>query len=136
MTPRGRFSYSDTETYCNDKAYLMTGSSLKYLCALLNSSLITWMMKGAALTTGMGLPQWKKFTVERVPVPRISAHQQRPLIQFVDEIRKVKDVDPYADTSELEWRIDQLVYDLYRLDEQESSAIRRAMGLGRWTDRA
>ena len=54
MTPRGRFSYSDDEIYCNDKGFLMTGASLKYLCAVLNSSLIAWLMKSTALT----IPAW------------------------------------------------------------------------------
>ena len=61
MTARGRFSYSNDEMYCNDKGFMMTGASLKYLCAVLNSTLVAWLMKSAALTTGMGLPQWKKF---------------------------------------------------------------------------
>ncbi|WP_425153625.1 hypothetical protein [Candidatus Palauibacter sp.] len=37
MSPRGRFAYSDEEVYCNDKAYFMTGRSLKWCCAILNS---------------------------------------------------------------------------------------------------
>ena len=55
MSPKARFSYSDTEEYCNDKGFILTGGPLKYLCAILNSSIVTWMMESMALTTGMGL---------------------------------------------------------------------------------
>ena len=72
MSPESRFAFSESEVYCNDKVFIMTGESLKYLCAVLNSSLITWMMKSMALTTGMGLMQWKKFAVQRLPIPESS----------------------------------------------------------------
>ena len=32
MANVGRFAYSDKETYCNNKGYILTGNSLKYLC--------------------------------------------------------------------------------------------------------
>ena len=82
MSPEGRFAYCDVEMFCNDKGFIMTGNSLKYLCAVLNSNLATWFMKGTALTTGMGVLQWKKFAVERLPVPKIGAGQQRTLINL------------------------------------------------------
>ena len=129
MSPQSRFAYSDTEMYCNDKGFIMTGGSLKYLCAVLNSSLITWMMKNMALTTGMGLMQWKKFAVQRLPIPKLSTSKQRPFVKLVDSILEAKDADPDADTSHLEWEIDRLVYDLYGLTEEEDTAIERSLGL-------
>ena len=54
MAAEGRFAFSVDEAYCNDKGYIMTGASLKYLCAVLNSSLITWWVRNMAATTGMG----------------------------------------------------------------------------------
>ena len=134
MSPQGRFAYSDTEGYCNDKGFIMTGESLKYLCAILNSTLITWLMNHTALTTGMGLLQWKKFTVERLPIPKVTTLQQRPFIGLVDAILEAKAAVPEADTSHLEWKIDRLVYDLYGLTEEEDTAIERSLGLIHATD--
>ena len=91
-------------------------------------------MKSLALTTGMGLMQWKKFAVERIPIPKIPAAEQRPFVRLVDAILEAKDADPNADTSELEWEIDGLVYDLYGLTEEEDTAIERALGLIHATD--
>ena len=134
MSPKGRFAYHCGELYCNDKGFMMTGPSLKYLCGVFNSELITWMLRATALTTGMGLPQWKKFAVERIPVPKISKAKQAPIVRLVDEVLEAKDADPDADTSELEWQIDGLVYDLYGLTEEERTAIERSLGLIHATD--
>ena len=134
MSPRGRFAYSDNELYCNDKGFILTGASLKYICAILNSSIITWLMKSTALTTGMGLMQWKKFAVQRLPIPKISAAKQRPFTRLVDEIIQAKAANPDADTGHLEIEIDDLVYDLYGLSEAEETAIERSLGLIHTTD--
>ena len=112
--------------YCNDKGFILTGRSLKYLCAILNSSPITWMVTKVALTTGEGLPQWKKFTIERIPIPRVSPKTQRPLVRLVDRIIAAKDADSDADTAAEEEKIDRLVYELYGLDKREIVAIERA----------
>ena len=101
----------------------MIGHSHKYLCAVLNSTLITWLVDNTALTTGMGVTQWKKFVVERIPVPKLTAAKQRPFVRLVDRILEAKTADPGADTSELEREIDRLVYELYGLTEAEQSAV-------------
>ena len=127
MTARGRFSYSDDEIYCNDKGFMMTGASLKYLCAVLNSTLIAWLMKTAALTTGMGLPQWKKFAVERIPVPSLTATNQQVFIEMTDGILGDKQEDQASDTSRAEAEIDQKVYQLYGLTPQEIAEVEKRL---------
>ncbi len=127
MTARGRFSYSIDEMYCNDKGFMMTGESLKYLCAVLNSTLIAWLMKTAALTTGMGLPQWKKFAVERIPVPSLTPTDQRVFTKMTDLILRDKGEDQASDTSEAEAEIDRRVYQLYGLTPLEISEIEQRL---------
>ncbi len=129
MTRQARFAYSDAELYCNDKGFILSGGSLKYLCAVLNSSVSSWWMNNSTLTTGMGLAQWKKFAVERLPIPKISAAKQRPFVHLVDEIIESKSACPDADINYLEWEIDRLVNDLYGLTEEEDTAIERSLGL-------
>ena len=101
----------------------MTGESLKYLCAVLNSTLATWFIQNTALTSGMGVARWKPFTVERIPIPKLSAAKQRPFVRLVDRILEAKASNPDADTGELEREIDRLVYDLYGLTEEETAAV-------------
>ena len=125
MSPEARFAFSEGVTYCNDKGFILTGSDLKYLCAVLNSSVITWMVTSIALTTGEGLTQWKKFTVENLPIPKIEPWEQQPFVRLVDDIIAMKDADPDADTTAEEDEIDRLVYDLYGLTHPEIAAVRK-----------
>ena len=123
LTDRGRFAYDDQSMFCMDTTFVMTGKSVKYLCAVLNSTLATWFMQNTALTSGMGVARWKRFTVERIPVPKLSIAKQHPFVRLVDRILKVKAADPDADTSELEEQIDRLVYDLYGLTDEERAEV-------------
>lgn len=123
MSNNGRFAYSEVQIYCNDKGFFVTGESLKYFCAILNSAPITWLMKNNALTTGMGLLQWKKFAVEHLPIPRISAPEQNTFICLVDRILEAKLADPDADVAATEAEIDSRVHELYGLTEAEISAV-------------
>ena len=129
MSPEARFAYSESEIYCNNLVFVMSGGPLKYLCAVLNSTLITWMMQNTAVTTGMGLIEWVKFSVERIPIPRISDEEQHPFVELVDRIIEAKVADVEADTAEWERDIDRLVYDLYGLTAEEAAAVERALGM-------
>ena len=102
----------------------MTGGPLKFLCAVLNSTLITWMMRNTARTTGMGLLQWEKFAVERLPVPNIRASDQRPFAHLVDRIL-AKSPEQRASVNELQAEIDSGVNALYGLSAEEVRAISR-----------
>ena len=123
MSPEGRFAYSSEEMYCNNKGFIMTGGPLKFLCAVLNSTLITWMMRNTARTTGMGLLQWEKFAVERLPVPDVAVTMQRLLVEQVDRILTAKSNDLAADTTKEQAEIDSLVFRLYELKDDEIRAV-------------
>ena len=123
MAKAGRFAYSDAEMFSNNKGYIMTGKSLKYLCGVLNSRLVTWYVQNTAATTGMGLTEWTVVMVERIPVPRISASQQRSIIRLVERILEAKAADAFADTGAEEGEIDRLVYGLYGLTAAEVGAV-------------
>ena len=99
----------------------LTGESLKYLCAVLNSSLITWWVGNMAATTGMGLTEWTIVTVERLPIPKVDVEVQGPLVRIVDRILDGRDSD--AELRELESQIDRIVYSLYGLTEDEVESI-------------
>ena len=129
LTEDGRFSYHQGNMVCVNTVYLMSGPSLKYLCAVLNAALITWFMRNTALTSGMGVTRWFSIFVETIPIPKITATEQLPFVQLLDEILEAKAADPDADTSHLEWGLDRLVYGLYGLTEEEDTAVERSLGL-------
>ena len=114
MSPVGRFWHSKSEMYGNDKTFLMTGTHLKYLCAFLNSRLVSWFVNKTGLTTGEGLVQWKKFTVESVPVPVPEPSLELVYSDYVDKA--------IARTSATE-ALEQLVSSSYRLDNREHNYI-------------
>ncbi|MDE2883805.1 MAG: hypothetical protein OXO53_01730 [Chloroflexota bacterium] len=122
MAPRGRFAFSEEEAYCNNKGYIMTGDSLKYLCAILNSSIITWWVRNMAVTTGMGLTEWTIVTVERLPIPKIGPDGQAPLVSLVDRILHLTETSR-LDATDLVAKIDDFVCDLYGLTEEEVQTV-------------
>ena len=123
MAAVGRFAYSTEHIFSNDKGFIMTGESLQYLCAVLNSTPILWWMEKTALTTGMGRLQWKKFIVKSLPIPKVSRAQQEPYMRIVEKIIAMKAADSSADTSDLEADVNRMVYDLYGLTSTEIRAV-------------
>ena len=123
MSPEARFAYSTDLLFCNDKGFVLTGRNLKFLCGVLNSSLITWMVNNVALTTGEGLSQWKKYTIEGLPIPVIPVAAQRPFVRLVDRIVAAKSEDAGADVTADEEALDRLVYGLYGLTPREIAAV-------------
>ena len=134
LVENGRFAYDESGTYTEATTFILTGQSLKFLCAILNATLTRWFLQQVAPTSGMGTLRWKKVYVETIPIPKISAAKQRPFIRLVDQNLKDKAADPNVDTRHLEWEIDRLVYDLYGLTEEEDTAIERTLGLIHQTD--
>lgn len=123
LTERGRFAYENGTMFCVNTAYMVSGSSLKYLCAVLNSDLVTWYIKNSALNSGMGVPRWVRFTVERVPIPVITEEKQNPFIHLVDRILSELTISRAANVSVLEEEINVRVYRLYELTSKEIRSI-------------
>jgi len=119
LTNQGRFCFESTEIYCVNTACFLTGHSLKYLCGVLNSKLVTWFMTNTALKSGMGVTRWVIFTVERIPVPDGCANLKTRIATLVDEVLDKKKYYSAANTSEIENEIDDLVYKLYSLNESQ-----------------
>ena len=123
LTERGRFAYDNSEMFAANTVYMITGASTKFLCAVLNSKLVTWLMRESAVTSGMGVTRWFRVSVEKIPVPKVDVTKQRPFIHLVDTIIEAKDADTDTDTSDLEEEIDWLVYELYGLTDEEIAAV-------------
>ena len=68
--------------------------------------------------------------INAIPVPAAIVEQKRMIAQLVDDILDFKRTDPEADTSELEVEVNQLVYKLYGLTNEEIVAVERDI----WVD--
>ena len=124
MAEIGCFAYSDAMIFTNDKAFMMTGSNLKFLCAILNSSVIAWLVSKVGLTTGMGLTQWKKFVVESIPVVQPSASTLAKVDDGVENMLTMLGVGNIQVASELDETIDKIVFDLYGLTSREVKVMK------------
>ena len=124
VASEGFISYVNAdEIYCVNAVGMITGNSLKYLCAFLNTKLVSWFMHRNLPTSGTGTFHWEKLYVEHLPIPKITATEQRPFMRLVDSILAAKDADSSTNTSELEAKIDRLCYHLYGLTDEEIAAV-------------
>ena len=123
LTVQGRFAYDTDGIFCLNTAFVMSGESVKFLCAILNSKLITWFMGNTALNSGMGVTRWINASVETIPIPGISAKERRPFIRLIERILNARTTDPNTDVSAIESEIDLRVYELYGLTATEVLAV-------------
>ncbi len=119
ISDEAKFSYDDDGYYTLDTAFIMTGKSLKYLLAFLNSKVARWYFDQIATTTGMGTNQWLKYKIEQLPVPEPSAEVELQLTVLVDKVLTLKRQSPAVDTLAYEAQIDALVFRAYGLSETD-----------------
>ena len=106
----------------------------RYRSAILDSTLAAWHSRQTGAPTAEQRREHKPPPADSIPIPEIGFVEQRPFIHLYAEIQAAK--RKAADTRELEWRLDELVYALYGLTEAESTAIERSLGLIHATDAA
>ena len=71
-----------------------------------------------------GTRELSKVFFENIPVPKISESDQEPFVQLVDQILLAKEKD--QDSTIFEKQIDNLVYKLYHLTDEEIEFIEKA----------
>jgi len=116
-----RFSYSGVEIYCLDSTCILTGEKIKYLTALLNSKVCQYQMFEQAPRTGMGDLIISVQALEPILVHYPSEKTEEEVVGLVDQILERKKQN--KDTSDLENKIDQMVYKLYNLTEEEIKIV-------------
>jgi len=119
--------YFDTEgRYINNSCYMIVSDS-KFLFAFLNSKLFQWFKKikfvayGDASRRGRAKLDYNKMIT--VPIKNISPKQQQPIDSLVDKIIATKAKNSQTDTTELEKKIDALIYELYGLTNEEIAIV-------------
>ncbi len=122
LVNNGRFSYDNSGLYGEATTFLLTGESIKYLCALLNATLTHWFLEKTAPTSGTGTLRWKKAYVERLPVPKVERARELALVRLVERILANLDTR-LTDSENIEEAIDRHVYRLYGLTEDEIHVI-------------
>jgi len=121
------FTYTDFDCYVSAAFYVIKTSrfNMKYLTGLLNSKLIAFWLRHKGKMQGNNY-QIDKEPLLNIPLPSTmpqNQHLTNQIISLVDQILSAKERNPEADTSELEKEIDELVYKLYNLTEEEIKII-------------
>ena len=119
ISDKANYAFDSENMYLTNSAYFLTGKNLKYLLALLNSKLIDFYFFQITAQIAGGRKRYTKQYVEQLPIKQIPEKSQKPFIDKVNKILELKKADSKADTSQLENEIDQMVYELYGLSEEE-----------------
>ncbi len=129
------FAYDDQKYYCEATTFIMTGSNLKYLIAILNSNSGAYIFRQFYAGGGLGEEgyRYKKHYLEKLPILYISSENEiiiKQIETFVDKILAFTKDDDYLKNSEkqakvkdYERQIDQLVYQLYSLTPEEIEIV-------------
>ncbi|EAH5829991.1 class I SAM-dependent DNA methyltransferase [Campylobacter coli] len=120
-------------SYLNNEAYVMLSLNViktqrinvKYLTAILNSKLVAFWLKHKGKMQGNNY-QIDKEPLLNIPIVDTNSKNKKladELINLVDEILKAKEQDKNANTSPLEEKINNMVYKIYNLTEEEIKTI-------------
>jgi len=98
----------------------------KYLLALLNSKYLRYVYSLLVKESGRVFPQVKLSKLKYLPIKKISLSKQKPFINLVSQILSLTQSEDYlenpqkqAKVKEYQRQIDQLVYELYELTDEE-----------------
>ena len=100
----------------------------KFILGILNSKLMSYFYAKKYFASHMqgGAFGFDTLSVGSLPIPKINKQKEKlvnQIITLVDEILKAKAKDSATNTSTLESQIDNLVYQLYNLNEEEIKII-------------
>ena len=117
------FCYLDKPSYFMAEFYILKTDriNMKYLTGLLNSKLVAFWLRY------MGKMQGSNYQIDKEPLMNIplkiaDENIENKIIDLVDEIIELKKLN--KDTQYLEEKIDEMIYDLYGLTEEEKEMIR------------
>lgn len=97
---------------------------LEFILGVVNSKLVSWY--GNLVLPNFGkevFPKLNPNDIKGLPIPNADKKTKLSLSKLVDKILEAKEQGSTSDTTELENQIDQLVYPLYDLTEEEIKII-------------
>jgi adenine-specific DNA-methyltransferase len=121
------FAYDNKQKYVLNSAcvteILTNDLSIKYVLALLNSTLLNYYFSNVFTDYRESFPLMKSGNIENLPFIIGTNEIQKVFIDKVDQILSLKKENPESDTTALEREIDFMVYELYGLSEEEIEIV-------------
>jgi hypothetical protein len=129
------FHFDNKGFFPEATTFIMTGKSIKYLTALLNSRLLTFAFK--MFYAGGDLRgdtfRYKKKFIQLLPIIRSESETKIILEKFIDYVQILKKCELKLQYSYFEQIIDGLVYELYFPDEVKKAKKEIKAHLGKLT---
>lgn len=95
----------------------------EYVLAILNSKLASWFYYWFVYNRAIRTMHFDGYYMGKLPIKKVSLEKQKEIASLVDKLLEIYFQTTYANTSELEIKIDNLVYNLYNLSEDEIKII-------------
>ena len=101
-----------------------------YILALLNSKLYQWIFLTQNPSIKIGGDYFSINSPHILKLPFVTSKKsiEKYIIKIVSQILTAKKANPQVDTTALEAEIDQLVYELYGLTEEEITIVEESVG--------
>ena len=126
---------SDKSKFCIDvngkyypeaTTFMLSGDNLYFLLAFLNCTVSEYIFSKIGTTTGVGTVRWKKYKIFDLFVPiKLTDFQKDKIICFCKEIVLLRQKS--IDASALENQLNQYIYDIYNLTNEEIEFIERLL---------
>ena len=120
-----QFAYDESGAYGGNTMYIIPTKEM-WLLGLLNSKAVFWFYTKTSTQIRGGFVRFIAQYVSQIPIPTIKTAQKISIGEMVNQILAAKRIDPGADVSELENKIDQIVYLLYDLTPEEIDIVEAA----------
>ena len=95
--------------------------NIKYVLAILNSNVSKFFIQSRSSLKAGGYFSYSSNVLNQIPIPKISSIDQEQFILLVEKIEEFKQKE--INSINLEIEIDQLVYQLYELTEEEIEIV-------------
>ncbi len=131
IVKKPQFHFDVNQFFPEATSFLMTGKNLKYIVSILNSKAFTYFFSRFYAGGGLGDTgyRYKKKFLELTPIPKILLEEQKPFIEKVEQILEKTSQENYdsknisEEQKTLEKEIDEMVFDLYGLSEEERRVV-------------
>jgi hypothetical protein len=124
-----KHNYKNDRSFDLDEVNLSKKFSVKYILSIINSTLIQFYVHNKFNTRDIKSPMINIF-----PIKKISSEEQKPFIEKVDQILAITNQpwydpkNPPQEQLDLEKEIDQMVYELYGLTDEEVKVVEESLG--------
>ena len=119
---RNSFTY-DSDNYLGTTTVYsivpIDGVNIKYVLGVLNSACLNYYHKLKTIPQQGGFYRYQALFIQDLPIPEANSEQQEEISSLVDKMLSARNDISIIKTEDVEYKIDQLVYQLYGLTEEE-----------------